>query len=123
MKSKDLHFFLNSPLKDTILFSLLIKISGWITLFILNWKIGVAIFIILIGDKIQRNLIDRINLNTTNSIIATLNNMLKINDDTSKIDNDISKINPNSPLTDDAKESKSIKNNGELKNDEDLSKN
>lgn len=58
-----------SALEDVVAVSFLVKISGWATLFIVNWQIGLACFIIAVGDKMQRNLID-------NSINNTLQNLL-----------------------------------------------
>jgi len=49
---------LKTSSKDIAIMSCLIKVSGWLTLFIVDWRIGLACFIISVGDKVQRNLID-----------------------------------------------------------------
>lgn len=57
---------------DITIASFLIKISGWLTLFIVNWKIGLACFIIAMGDKMQRNLIDRMINNTLQHLLSSV---------------------------------------------------
>lgn len=60
---------------DIIILSLLIKLSGWITLFIVNWQVGVAMFVILFAQLIQQNLFIGTLNRTLNNMLITLKNL------------------------------------------------
>lgn len=56
------------------------QIVGWTTLFLTNWKIGLAFLCIEIGNKIENNLRFESNNNTINHILSSLRSLIKRDD-------------------------------------------
>jgi hypothetical protein len=66
--------------KKTLIISAVIKISGWAILFYLDWRLGFAIYLIMVGDRIERDLHSEQNMTIMENILSSLRSLIKKDD-------------------------------------------
>ena len=64
-------------MNKTLIIATLVRIAGWIFLFCIAWKFALAFYLIMMGDKMERNLFDQTNLNTIGNILSSLGFLIK----------------------------------------------
>lgn len=79
---------INSPeARVSFLVANALKSIGWILLFLINWKMGLALFSLEVGKRIETDLHFRSHMSIIENILDSLKFLLKRDDVTKKVKN------------------------------------
>lgn len=69
---------INSPeARKSYLVAVLLKFVGWVLLFAINWKMGLALFSLEVGKRIESDLHFRSHMGIIENILSSLGSLIK----------------------------------------------